>query len=66
MDPYAYIEYRGKRYKTTILDEGGKNPEWHQDLTVPVVSFSDIVILGCNEQDLLIDDEVGAIKFPMY
>lgn len=29
MDPYVYIEYRGKRYKTSILDEGGKNPEWH-------------------------------------
>ncbi len=49
MDPYVYFELRGQRYKTSILDEGGKNPKWEQDLKIPIVSFTDPIILGCNE-----------------
>ena len=28
MDPFVKFELDGKKYKTNIIDEGGKNPRW--------------------------------------
>ncbi len=66
MDPYVYVECRGQRYKTSIIEEGGKNPRWDQDLTIPMVSFTDRVIIGCNEQDLITDDIIGSTDMEFY
>ena len=45
MDPYVLIEYNGAKYKTDVKDEGGKNPEWNQDLVIPLASLRDTVKL---------------------
>lgn len=66
MDPYVYFECRGQRYKTSIIEEGGKNPIWNQDLTIPIVSFTDPLTIGCNEQDLLSDDIIGSVEMDLY
>jgi len=41
MDPFIEIVYKGKKYKTTTIQEGGKNPVWNQLLEIPIESLSD-------------------------
>ena len=39
MDPFCRLEHRGKKYKTKVIDEGGKNPKWNETFEVPIVSM---------------------------
>jgi Ca2+-dependent lipid-binding protein len=62
MDPYVIIEYNGAKYKTDVKDEGGKNPEWNQDLVIPLASLRDTVKLSCHESDYVKDDFIGDME----
>lgn len=62
MDPYVLIEYNGAKYKTDVQDEGGKNPEWNQDLVIPLGSLRDTVKLSCHESDYVKDDFIGDME----
>jgi Ca2+-dependent lipid-binding protein len=62
MDPYVLIEYNGAKYKTDVKDEGGKNPEWNQDLVIPLASLRDTVKLSCHESDYVKDDFIGDME----
>jgi Ca2+-dependent lipid-binding protein len=62
MDPYVLIEYNGAKYKTDVKDEAGKNPEWNQDLVIPLASLRDTVKLSCHESDYVKDDFIGDME----
>ena len=41
MDPYVVILYKDKKYKTKVIQEGGKKPVWNEQFEIPIVSLQD-------------------------
>jgi Ca2+-dependent lipid-binding protein len=65
MDPFIEIVYKGKKYKTTTIQEGGKNPVWNQILEIPIESLSDELTIFCYDEDSVVHDVVGECKYPV-
>ena len=36
MDPYVTIEYKKKKYKTDVDNDGGMTPVWNNQLIIPI------------------------------
>lgn len=60
MDPYVCIEYRNKKYKTDVDEEGGRIPVWNNTISITVYSLEDDVKITCFDEDLITDDFVGS------
>ncbi len=41
MDPYVCIEYRNKKYKTDVDQDGGRLPVWNNTIPISVYSLED-------------------------
>jgi Ca2+-dependent lipid-binding protein len=41
MDPFITIQYLDKKWKTTVLDEAGKNAVWNQTFELHIESLED-------------------------
>ena len=39
MDPYLQITYNGQEFKTKIISEGGKNPQWNECFDIEIISL---------------------------
>lgn len=63
MDPFVQVDYRGKTFKTTALQEAGKNPIWNEILAIPIYSMDEEFKITCYDEDLLMDDLVGSAMF---
>jgi Ca2+-dependent lipid-binding protein len=38
MDPFIIMEYEGLRFKSNVIKNGGKTPEWNQTFQIPISS----------------------------
>ena len=59
MDPFVEIEYKNKKYRTKVKEEGGKTPVWNQTLEIPLESLLDTIKFACYDQDSLTNDLIG-------
>ena len=59
MDPYAIISMREQKYKTKVIDGGGKNPKWDQLCEFDVKYIGDDMQLSVFDEDLTSSDLVG-------
>ena len=61
MDPYLSIEHSltGKKFKTDVKEEGGKNAIWNQSFDIEIYSLEDELKIKCLDQDIGRDDIVG-------
>ena len=63
MDPYVLIKLNGKEYKTKVIDDGGQQPVWNEELEIPFNTFEDSVHIACFDEDLIKDSCVGEEDF---
>lgn len=63
MDPFVVIEINGKKYKTKVLDNAGKNPVWNQTFDIPINSLLDNLKFTCYDEDFIMDSCVGEAIF---
>jgi Ca2+-dependent lipid-binding protein len=61
MDPFVVLEYRGLKYKTNVIDEGGQNPIWNQTFDIPIYNNDKKLVISCYDEDYLINDNVGSM-----
>jgi Ca2+-dependent lipid-binding protein len=59
MDPFVEIEYKNKKYRTRVKEEGGKLPVWNQTLEIPLESLLDEIKVCCYDQDSFTNDLIG-------
>lgn len=59
MDPFVQFEHLGKKYKTKVLDDAGKNPVWNQTIEIPLDSIKDEIKVTCYDEDFIMDSFVG-------
>ena len=59
MDPFVEIEYKNKKYRTRVKEEGGKLPVWNQTLEIPLESLLDEIKVACYDQDSFTNDLIG-------
>jgi Ca2+-dependent lipid-binding protein len=36
MDPFIVLQYKDSKFKTSVINDGGKNPHWDQAFDIPV------------------------------
>lgn len=53
------FEHLGKKYKTKVLDDAGKNPVWNQTIEIPLDSIKDEIKVTCYDEDFIMDSFVG-------
>lgn len=63
MDPFVQLDYKGKTFRTTTIQGGGKDPRWNESFSIPVESLDDDIRITCFDEDLIIDDLVGSRIF---
>ena len=63
MDPYVILEVNGRKYKTSVVPEGGRKPVWNQTFEIPILSMEDDIKITCFDEDLILDDLVGFSYF---
>jgi Ca2+-dependent lipid-binding protein len=54
-----------KKWKTTVLDEAGKNAVWNQTFELHIESLDDSVKFVCFDEDALTNDLVGELTLPV-
>ena len=61
MDPYIEIISlsNNSMFKTKVIDEGGKNPVWNQQLDIPLCSFDEKFKFSCYDENVLTNSLVG-------
>lgn len=52
-DPYVTIHYGGVKYKTKIIDGGGKTPVWNHAFDIPIASASDDLQFYVKDNDVI-------------
>lgn len=62
MDPFLVLRHNKKKYRTGVIEKGGRHPVWNETLTIPNVRLSDEVNIECFDEDLIMDDCVGQAK----
>jgi Ca2+-dependent lipid-binding protein len=65
MDPFLQVDYRDKKFRTKVIDQGGKEPVWNEMLEIPLESLQDTIKIGCYDQDPFTNDLVGEISVPV-
>lgn len=67
IDPYILIEHRGQHFKTTVYDEGGRNPVWNETFEIPVYSALDSFEIVMKDEDApKVKDIVGQKSFKLH
>ena len=59
MDPFVTIEYNGVKYKTCVIQNGGKKPIWNDQFELDVISMTDELKFCCLDEDVWSNDVVG-------
>jgi Ca2+-dependent lipid-binding protein len=54
-----------KKWKTTVLEEAGKNAVWNQTFELHIESLEDQVKFICYDEDALTNDLVGELALPV-
>ena len=66
-DAYMMTMYKNKKLKTKvkIIEENGNPIDWNQEIWVPaqIPVLSDEIVFKLMDQDEIIDETVGSIKF---
>ena len=65
MDPYCIIKVREQEFKTTVKEEGGKEPKWNQSFNIDVKYIGDDLTIHVMDDDIGKDDEVGHSKIKL-
>ena len=52
-DPYVTIIYGGNKYKTKIIDGGGKTPVWNHSFDFKIGAISDELKFFCKDDDVI-------------
>ena len=60
MDPFVEIRLGKETRRTSVKDEGGKEPKWMEIYTIPVVNALDPLKLTVFDEDVTTDDVVGS------
>ncbi len=63
MDPYFQITYNGEVYKTKVISEGGKNPQWNESFDIEIKSLQDEIKFTVYDEDSMTNDLVGERLF---
>jgi Ca2+-dependent lipid-binding protein len=59
MDPFVVIEHKGVKYKTCVIQGGGKKPIWNDTFEIPVPNLDDKLKVYCYDEDVFNHDLVG-------
>ena len=59
-DPYVKLEYMGKRYKTRIHEDGGKEPVWGDVFEIALGSISDELNFECKDNEVIGARSIGS------
>lgn len=59
MDPFVVIEYRGIKYKTGVIQGGGKKPIWNDRFELEVPNMQERLKISCFDEDIFVHDLVG-------
>ena len=59
-DPYVKLEYMGKRYKTRIHEDGGKEPVWGDVFEIALGSISDELNFECKDNEVIGARPIGS------
>lgn len=63
MDPFIVLEHDGHKYKSKVIEKGGKTPIWNETFEVPIDTLEDTIKVRCFDEDLLMDDFVGEKEY---
>ena len=68
MDPYVNIEHflSGKKFKTEVKHDGGKNPVWDQTFEIEIYSLEDELKIKCFDEDMGQDDIIGETTITVH
>jgi Ca2+-dependent lipid-binding protein len=59
MDPFVVIEYHGTKYKTCVIQGGGKKPIWNDLFEIEIFGMGDELKVECFDEDIFTHDLVG-------
>jgi Ca2+-dependent lipid-binding protein len=62
MDPFVVVEVtpEKKEYRTKVLNDAGKNPNWDETIEIPLASLKDTNLkITCYDEDIMMNDFVG-------
>ena len=59
MDPYCLVFYEGKKLKTDVLQEAGKNPVWNMPFKIFINDTEGSIKFEVRDEDNLSSDLVG-------
>ena len=62
MSPYCTLVFNGKKYKTKVIDGGGKTPKFGDTFTFEVSSSTEEIVLRVWDKDMTKSDAVGYCK----
>lgn len=65
MDPFVIIEYQGTKYKTSVIQGGGKKPVWNDLFEIEVHSMGDELHIECYDEDIFVHDLIGIATLPV-
>ena len=65
MDPYCIIQVREQEFKTSIKEEGGKEPKWNDVFDIDVKYIGDDLTVKVMDDDIGKDDAIGEAKIKL-
>lgn len=65
MDPFVEFKLGAQTRRTSVKDEGGKEPKWNELYTIPIVNALDPLKITVLDEDVTTDDIVGSAELDM-
>lgn len=64
-DPYCVIQIGSEQFKTKVISNGGKNPEWEQAFLFNLTGVEDALHIKVNDKETLVDRPIGRVDISL-
>ena len=63
MNPYCLIRLGSENYSSQVCKNGGANPHWTDEITVPVSENQGPCTVSVRDNNILVEEDVGSFEF---